>query len=282
MKRGSLLQMSFFFAAAIGAAAAGSGCATERTGFRPAVPSTSEAGFPASRYSIPSEAPRGEVFVTSFGTREVEEAGNAHSQLIHVRVGIANQTGSAAWSFEPGQQFLMAPGAAPQPPSFLEIDGHNPGDAHVAPAQKKVFDLYYRMPAGGGAAAPGFDINWQVVAEGKTISERTSFVREPYRDYSQATQHYWADGVASPWWISWYGAPWLGWYGPWGPGPYFGGFYGYGYPYGYRYGYYGNRYGSGFGRGGYGGPRGGGYSGGYSGGRGGLRAAPAVRGRGGR
>lgn len=280
MKCDSSIRMGLVLAVALASSGLGA-CATERAGFRPATPSTSEAGFPASRYAVPAEAPRGEVFVTSFGTREIDESGNGgSSQLIHVRVAVSNQTGSAPWSFEPGQQLLAAPGATPQPPAFLEIDGRNPGDAHVAPAQKKVFDLYYRMPAGGEQSVPGFELNWQMVAEGKTVSERTSFVREAYHDYSQATRSYWAVGVASPWWISWYGTPWLGWYGPWGPGPYWGGFYGWGYPYGYRYGYYGHRFGSGFGHGGGYVPRGG-YSGGHFGG-GGMRSAPAARGRGGR
>jgi hypothetical protein len=261
------------------------GCATERAGFRPTtMVSTTEAGFPAARYAVPPNAPRGEVFVTSFGTRQVDETSDARSDLVHVRVAVANQTGTGTWTFAPSRQLLVAQGAAPQGPEFLEIDGRNPGDDRIAPAQRKVFDLYYRMPKGAShdAIVPGFDLTWQLEADGQSVSERTSFVREPYRDYGEATRSYWATGVVSPWWVSWYGPPWLGWYGPWWAGPYWGGYWGYGYrayPYGYGWG---PRVGVGVGIGGGYGYRGyhGGWGGGIRGGGGGtVRAAPVRGGR---
>src|SRR6185369_4788457 len=75
-------------------AVAGVGCATQSYGFRPAdqAATSSELGFPASRYGVPPESPHGEVYVTSFGTREVQ-GGGGHNQLVHVRMAVANQTG---------------------------------------------------------------------------------------------------------------------------------------------------------------------------------------------
>ena len=253
-------------------------CATDRYGFRPAtMVASNESGFPASRHPIPQESPQGEVYITSFGTRDIAGPNDSRSQLIHVRLAVSNQSGTSPWTLDPQRQVLVSSGGTPQSPAFLEIDGKNPGDATVAPRQKKVFDLYYHAPS-NIAEVPAFDVQWQVSVDGRDVGDRTPFVREPYRDYGQATRSYWAVGIASPWWISWYGAPWYGWYGPWGPGPYWGG------PYGYGYGYYGHGYPYGGSRIGVGGGVRGGYSGGgYSGGgrsSGGARIAPSVRGAG--
>ena len=253
------------------------GCATERYGFRPAATvTTTEAGFPASRYPVPPDAPRGEVYLTSFGTREVETGGDARAQLIHVRLAVANQEGDAAWSVDPGQQLLVTPGVAPQKPDFMEIDGRHDGNPTVGRGQRKVIDLYYRMPGGARDAdrLPTFDLQWQINAGGKLVAERTPFVREAYRDYGESNRRSVAVGVVAPWWAYGYGPwGWGGWYGPWGY-PYYGPYVGVGLGFGYR-GYYGGpRYGGGY--------RGGGYGGGGYGGGGRGRVGGVVRGHPGR
>jgi hypothetical protein len=239
------------------------GCAAQQYGFRPtATAASSENGFPASHYAVPAEAPRGEAYVTSFGTREVDEGGAARSQLIHVRLAVANQSDEARWTLDPGQLALLAPGGAPQRPDFMEIDGRQNGSTEIGRGQRRMFDVYFRMPGGAADArnVPSFDFAWQINLGGRVFAERTSFVREPYRDYNEADRQYVAVGVAAPWWYGWYGPPWWGW--PYGP--YYG--------YGPRVGI-----GIGVGVGGYygGGPR---YRGGYGGGGGRGRGG----GRGGR
>jgi hypothetical protein len=249
----------------------GLGCATERYGFRPATVASSEGGLPASHYVVPPEAPRGEVYVTSFGTRDVGDGGEAAgSQLIHVRLAVANQSSDAPFTVDPGHLLLVAPGAAPQRPDFLEVDGRQSANTEIGRGQRRMFDVYYRMPGGAADArrVPSFDFDWQVNAGGKLVADRTPFVREPYRDYEEAGRTTLAVGVAAPWWWGWYGPPWWGWYGPYGPYAYGG--YGYGPRVGVGvHGYYGgSRYRSA-------GPGYGGYGGG-----GHARMAPAVRGRG--
>jgi hypothetical protein len=247
------------------------GCGTQRYGFRPtAMSASAEGGYPASHYVVPPEAPRGEAYVTSFGTREVGAGGDAHAQLIHVRLAVSNQSDAAEWTVDPGQLLLIAARQAPQRPDFMEIDGRQNGNTEIARGQRRMFDIYYRMPGGAPDARglPSFDFQWQINLGGKVVAERTTFAREPYRDYEEAGREYVAVGAVAPWWWGWYGPPWWGVY-DW---PY--GRYGYG-PYGY-----GPRVGIGVGvgvggGGGYG-PRYRPYGGG-GGGRG--RVAPPVRGR---
>jgi hypothetical protein len=253
------------------------GCATQKYGFRPVGPvATVEAGFPASHYAIPPESPRGEVFVTSFGTREIDAGGGARSQLIHVRLAVANQQGETSWTVDPTQQLLVTPSGPPQRPDFLEIDGRSAGPTNVDRGQKRVFDLYYRLPSGvrDASALAGFELQWQVNAGAKVVAERTAFMREPYRDYDESSRTRVAVGVGVgvPWWAYGYGPAWWGW-----GYPYYGPYVGLGFGWGYGYRPYRNYYG---------GPRygGGGYGGGYRGGgygRGAVRA-PVVRGRPGR
>lgn len=248
----------------------GVGCATtQQYGFRPTeMVASQEGGYPASKYAVPADAPRGEVYVTSFGTREID-AGSDRSHLVHVRMAVANQSSDAVWSVDPAQQQLVAPGGGAQPPSFMEIDGRRGNEVTIAKGQRRVFDFYYPLPGGARDASnvAGFEFNWQVVTDGgRLYAQRTPFAREAYRDY-------WADGrtnayvgvhMGPPWWAYWYGPPWgyYSWYGGW---PYYGPYVGFGYyhrPY-WRGGYYGGGY----------------YGGGYYGG--GSRAAPPMRSGGG-
>lgn len=255
------------------------GCASQKYGFRPAGNvMTAEAGYPAAHYPVPPESPRGEVFVTSFGTRDAELNGQ-NTQLIHARLAVANHNAETDWTVDPGQQLLVGPGAQSQRPDFMEVDGKHDGDTRVARGQRKVFDLYYRVPGGardvGGVA--GFDLQWKLQGGGQTFAEHTSFAREPYRDYRESSGTRVAVAGVAPWWAFGYGPAWwggfgFGYYGAWGY-PYYG--YGYGYgPYiggGYGYGRYG---------GGYRSYHGGGYGGGYSrGGGGGGVHSPVIRGR---
>jgi hypothetical protein len=253
------------------------GCATQRYGFRPAAAvTTSEAGFPASHYPVPPDAPQGEVFLTSFGTRAIDTGHETRGQLIHVRLAIANQAASGAWSLDPAHQLLVVPGVAPAPPDFMEIDGRHDRSPTVDPGQRRVIDLYYRMPGGARDAdkLPAFELQWQINVAGKVVAEHTPFVREAYRDYDDTSRSYVAAGVVAPWWAYGYGPWWWGgWYGPWGY-PYYGPYVGIGYGYGYH-GYYG------YGHHGYGG--GAHYGGGgYRGGGGGIHSGGAVRGHPGR
>lgn len=257
------------------------GCATQKYGFRPSGNvATAEAGYPASHYPVPPDGPRGEVYVTSFGTREVDAGSGGHSQLIHVRVAVANHNADADWTVDPGKQLLVAPGAAPERPSFMEVDGKHDGNTVVARGQRRVFDLYYQMPNGARNARnlPGFEVQWTLDGGGQTFAERTGFTREPFHEYDDGPNTRVAV-VAAPWWAYGYGPGWwggfgFGYYGAWGY-PYSG--YGYG-PYigvgmGYRghYGGYRPHYGGGSGYGGGGHGRGGG--------GGGSVRGPVTRGR---
>jgi hypothetical protein len=196
---------------AVALAAAAMGCGSTRYGYRPtAVAVSSEAGFPASRYVLPVEKPAGEAFVTSFGTRAVGSGEPADAQLIHVRLAVANQAADAQWSIDPGQLTLASGSAPPQRPDFMEIDGRQNGSTEIARGQRRVLDLYYRVPGGAvdAGAVPTFDFAWQVNLGDTVFAEHTSFQREPYQDYEVANRRYVAVGGVAPWWWGWYGPPW--------------------------------------------------------------------------
>lgn len=258
------------------------GCASQKYGFRPTSNATTvEAGYPAAHYPVPPGSPRGEVYVTSFGTREVDAGGGARAQLIHIRMAVADNNADTDWVVDPAQQLLAPPGGTAQPPDFMEIDGKHDVNTTVTRGQRRVFDLYYRMPGGAADARnlPGFELQWQLSGGGQVFTERTAFTRDRFRDYEEG-QSTRVAVVASPWWAYGYGPGWwggfgFGYAGPWGY-PYYG--YGYG-PFvgvgvgfgGYRGGYH-SYYGGG-------GPRygGGGFS--RGGGGGGSIRGPVSRGR---
>jgi hypothetical protein len=268
--------MAPLVAALLGAA----GCATtQQYGYRPTeMVASSEGGFPSSRYVITPQAPRGEVYLTSFGTRDIDAGEGRRDQLVHVRMAVANQSGEQSWFVDPTQQFLVGGGMGTQRPAFMEVDGRQSTTVSVDRGQRRVFDLYYRMPPGADAAnLPAFDMQWQVNTGAQLYAQRTPFVREPLHEHRYNTYV----AVGPPWWAYWYGSPWGYWaYGGWpyyGYGPYARFGVGYHYGRGYYGGHYGGpRYGGSVGRGG-------GFHGGFrGGGGGGFRSAPAVRGRPGR
>lgn len=254
--------LSLLAVAALGA----DGCATTRYGYRPtAINASNEAGFPASRYGVPADAPQGEAFVTSFGTRELEDGERGGAQLVHVRLAVANDSSPTPWSIDPGRLLLRpatgnSAGGAGQKPDFMEVDGRQNGGTEIARGQRRVLDLYYRMPPGSAATTtpPAFDFSWEVNLGSTVFAEHTPFTREPYEQYERQNERYVAVGVVPPWWWGWYGAYW------WGP---------YGWPYYYGYRPY---VGVGVGYRGYGAPRA--YHGGHMGRPAGGRVGPTVRG----
>jgi len=232
-------------------------------GFRPTanVAASDPTGFPSSRYVVTPKWPRGEAYVTSFGTREIDAPGpgGGTRQLVHVRLAVSNQS-AASMMVVPAEQLLMPPGGASESPEFLEIDGRSSSDVTIPRGQRRVFDMYYPMPGNAADARfmAGFQLRWQVHVDNDVFAEATPFAREPYDQWERSRNAYADVGVAPPWWVWWYGPVW------WGPGPFY---YAYGPRY-YPHHYYG---------GGYYGPRSGGYHGGYGGGGMG-RGAPPMRG----
>ncbi len=155
--------------------AASTGCAHEDYAYRPAGPTF--AGAPAARYPIPPEAPRGEVYVTSFGFADVDLP-DRDADMLHVRLAVSNNGGDV-FSVDGRQQMLVATGQPPVGPAFLNTDaGAGPVYA-VPPGQHRVFDLYYAPPPpyADARALGGFELQWQVQAGGQIVAQRTPFER---------------------------------------------------------------------------------------------------------
>jgi hypothetical protein len=176
------------------------------------------AGMPAARYPIPPEAPQGEVYVTSFGFTQMDVAEGRSAEMMHARL-VAVNGGGVPWTVDGrAQQLAVAPGMAPLQPAYINTDtGMNPGPVYVVPpAQRRVLDLYYALPAplDQPLQLGGFELQWRIDVAGRPVAGRTPFQRfegappagyGPYPDYVFVG---------------------LGWGPAWWYGPYF--------PYGYR------------------------------------------------
>jgi len=245
------------------------GCTVQHAyGFRPVSGAgESVAGFPATRYALPAEAPSGEVYVAA---PEVNRPEGTNDEVVHVRLAVGTQAGGAAWSLDPNRQVLSLPTGQQLRPDYMDApDGNRSVPFVVASGTQRSLDLFYKLPPGqsieGNVA--GFQLNWEVAIGDRPIAMETPFTREPVGAYEG---NYVAVGVGYPWW----------WYRPFGWGPWYG--YGYGPGWGYGWGYGGGyRYG-------WGGPRvyhswgagaSGSHFGGWHGGGGGggmrIRGAPS-------
>src|SRR5438270_10913391 len=66
-------------------------------------------GGPAARYPVPPEAPRGEVYVTSFGFMEMDVADGRSAEMMHARL-VAVNNGPIPWTVDGrAQQLVVAP-----------------------------------------------------------------------------------------------------------------------------------------------------------------------------
>jgi hypothetical protein len=161
---------------AILVAAAAAGCAHEYT-YWPVTPGNPAA--PAVRYPVPAEAPQGEVFVTSFGFTSMEVAAGRNADLLHARL-VAVNNGGLPWTVDGrAQQLLTASGQPPLGPAFINTDATAGPVYTVPPAQRRVFDLYYAVPAplDQPAQLGGFELAWRVDVAGGPVSGRTPFQR---------------------------------------------------------------------------------------------------------
>jgi hypothetical protein len=170
---------------------------------------------PAARYPVPPEAPQGEVFVTSFGFTSMEIAAGRDADFLHARV-VAVNNGGQDWTLDSrAQELVTAPGQPTIAPAFVNTDAAAGPVYTVPPAQKRVFDLYYAVPAplDQPAQLGGFELAWRVDVAGRPVAMRTPFQRfesrpggyDPYPPYVFVGL-----GWGAGWW--------------WGPA----------YPYGYR------------------------------------------------
>jgi hypothetical protein len=172
-------------------ASAAAGCVHEYA-YVPVGPGTGNG--PAARYPIPPDAPRGEVYVTSFGFTLMDVAQGRSAQMMHARVVAVNNTGQETWTLDGrDQQLVVAPGQPLLQPAFANTDaGAGPVYA-VPPGQRRVLDLYYAVPPpfDDPTRLGSFELDWRVNVGNLPIASRTPFQRlegapagyAPYPDY---------------------------------------------------------------------------------------------------
>jgi len=158
---------------AIVVALAASGCA-QHYAYRPAENATaSVAGVQAASYSIPADAPRGDVRIASFGI--VQVARNA-PRALHVRMVIANES-DRAWSMDARQQVAVI-GGTRMAPSWIAAEQRGP-IITIAANGRSTVNLFYQLPPGWERASrlPEFDLLWSVKAGDDVVTARTPFDR---------------------------------------------------------------------------------------------------------
>jgi hypothetical protein len=181
-------MMRFLFAVLLASGAAG--CAHEYA-YWPAAPGAPNS--PAVRYPIPPEAPRGEVYVTSFGFTQMDVADDRTAEPMHARLVTVNN-GPEPWTLDGReQQLLIAPGQPMLSPAFANSDAGAGPLYEVPPGQRRVFDFYYDVPAplNDPRYLGSFELVWRISVGGRVIAERTPFQRfespsavyDPYPNY---------------------------------------------------------------------------------------------------
>lgn len=153
------------------------GCATTSF-YRPTEQLVADVqGFPAARYSVPPEAPRGDVKLISRGVVSVRarESG-ATGRALQVGLVAANDNDVGPWTIDVRQQRLFLPGYADRAPALASTTPV----LTVRPGRSALLELFFRLPAGvdDSSALPAFELLWKVGTPTRVVAERTPFRRE--------------------------------------------------------------------------------------------------------
>lgn len=173
------------------------------------------AGQPAADYSIPPEAPQGDVRVASLGLTRVGTQAGERVTAMHVRMVVANNS-ATPWTVDAREQLGVIAGEGQVRPIFASTDGGTLPRVEVEPRGKRTIDLFYPLPAGLQKARrlPEFDLLWKVdTGGGRVVAQRTEFDRvEVVPDYPD----YYAYGYPYGWApYAWYDPFYSGyWYRP--------------------------------------------------------------------
>ena len=138
------------------------------------------AGRPASRYSVPPEAPRGSVTVTSFGVVEVApQPGADRVPALDVRFVVTNDDDTSARQMDTRSERLSLPGLPELQSAFVSAGVPGSPTVVVPPGQARTMDFFYTLPEQMETTAdiPGCDVTWAVKTPSRVVAGRTPFER---------------------------------------------------------------------------------------------------------
>lgn len=189
------------------------GCAGQNYAYRPeTMNAVSAAGLLTARTPVPQERPEGSVEVGSYGVTDLPSGGTQRPAL-HVRMTVSNDGDAGAWRIDPGHQLIQIPGEGRSAPMYVNGEAHARHSVEIAPAQRRVLDLYYPLPATiqNDAHLHQFDFLWQVATPARTVTSRETFDRIAVETDTRYA------ALCQPWPLwSGYGPNW--WYDPFYPG----------------------------------------------------------------
>lgn len=166
-------------------------------------------GRVAAEYPLPPNAPRGDLWISSYGITDVTPQGGSSQTLraLHLRVVIADNAASP-WTFDTRDQRVDLRGRGPVAPAFASTNaGASPPVITIEPNGERVVDLFFLLPPDLQHAEqiPEFDALWRVNTDAGVVAERTPFERlsvEPdegyYDEWDYGPDYYWA----GPYWIN--------------------------------------------------------------------------------
>ncbi len=146
------------------------GCSSARYAYVPAASPGPTGGEIASLYRVPSDRPRGDVEVTSFGVEHPHGVA-----ALRVRIVVSNND-DQPWSIDTRQQFADIPGVGRVTPLFVTVPY-----VRVEPGKQAVIDLFFRLPPGVDEENEirDFALAWQLQAGSSLVERRTLFQRYP-------------------------------------------------------------------------------------------------------
>lgn len=160
-------------------------------------------GYPAARYGVPPEQPRGDVRVATLGIARIDMGGEEGVPSLHVRMVVSNDNGVGPWALDTREVLVQIAGMRPLAPAFVNASAAELPVVQIAPGERRTVDLFYPLPDEMSKAShlPALDVVWRVQTEAREVAERTPFERiriEP--TYDAALVYGYGFGVTPYWW----------------------------------------------------------------------------------
>jgi len=204
----------------LGLAGALAGCVHQRWSQRE-VGSTAAPEPRSVAYSIPAEAPKGQVYVVSLGRVAFQNGQSGPAPYLHLRLAAQNDSDQVLWRLDPNEQVVRFDGGAPISAAYAKASTESPVLSLQA-GQRGHLDLYYPLP--GTAGLPQIALEWRLARGEVLVANTTSFERARDRSYAYYEPVYTPRvGVhlrmGPAWW--WHDPFWPYYDAPWGWSPYY-------------------------------------------------------------
>jgi hypothetical protein len=165
-------------------------------------PPSSLSGYPAARYALPPDDPRGDVVIASFGVVWVDAPGYAMVRAVHARLVVENARDTDPWELDTRELAAVFPAGAKVAAALVNATAAGLPVLKIPPGREVATDAYFLVPRSWiERSLPGFELSWRVKTPDRAIEEHTRFALVSEPAATAASRFGYGLGFAPYWWF---------------------------------------------------------------------------------